>query len=101
MGVTTYLEYPNSKQAGAFIVFEKTGSQKRNRLVSGTFAFQSYADSLYKAAELNNLVKKAVEDLEWLPEIASVKLSSDYNFTDTEMKKYRYQAVFEIKYYEE
>ena len=34
-----------------------------------------------------------------LDEIASVKLNSDYNFTDEETKQYRYQAVFDIKHY--
>ena len=28
-------------------------------------------------------------------------LNSDYNFTDTETKEYRYQAVFDINYYQE
>lgn len=36
-----------------------------------------------------------------LDEIASVKLDNDYNFTDTETKEYRYQAVFDITYYQE
>ena len=28
-------------------------------------------------------------------------LNSDYNFTDVTTKKYRYQAVYDLKYYEE
>lgn len=32
-------------------------------------------------------------------EISRVKLNSDYNFTDTQKKKYRYQAIYEITYY--
>ena len=33
------------------------------------------------------------------PEVASCRLNSDYNFTDTTKKQYRYQAVFDIVYY--
>lgn len=85
---------------GKYIIFEKTGSSKANQLVSATFAFQSYADSMYEAAQLNKDLISYVESLIKLPSIAKVKLSSDYNFTDTETKKYRYQAVFDINYYE-
>ena len=32
--------------------------------------------------------------------ISAVRFDSDYNFTDTDTKHYRYQAVFEITHYE-
>jgi len=54
---------------------------------------------MYGAAALNELVKNAVDSLIELDEIASVKLNTDYNFTDTTTKKYRYQAVYDIKHY--
>jgi len=34
-----------------------------------------------------------------LNEIGKVKLNSDYNFTDTVTKQYRYQAVYDISHY--
>lgn len=82
-----------------YVFFEKTGSSKFNYLSSSTFAFQSYAESLYETVKLNDSVKAAVERLITLDEISKVTLNSDYNFTDTETKKYRYQAVFDIKHY--
>lgn len=54
---------------------------------------------MYKAAELNEEVKKVVAEMIELDSIARVQLNSDYNFTDTETKRYRYQAVFDINYY--
>lgn len=93
-----FLEKPNPS-LGNYVVFEKTSSDKGNHLPSATFAFQSYGTSIYKALELNEKVKEAVEDLIELDEIRGVKLNSDYNFTDTETKEYRYQAVYDIKYY--
>ena len=94
----TFLEKPSSK-VGGYVVFERTGGGKENHLPSGTFAFQSYGSSLYKAIELHEKVKKVVESLIDLDEIRSVKLNSEYNFTDTSTKEYRYQAVYDIKYY--
>ena len=81
-----------------FIIFEKLGSGKKNYTNSSRFAFQSYGDSLYQAAKLNEDLKEAVESLIERDDIAFVRLDSDYNFTDQETKRYRYQAVYEIKY---
>lgn len=88
-----------SRRIDSYVVIEKIGSDKNNHLPAATFVFQSYGKSLYEAAELNEKVKKAVEKLIELDEIRGVKLNSDYNFTDTTTKEYRYQAVFDIKYY--
>ena len=97
LAVDVYTEYPETPPS-KFVLFEKTGSNKENHLYSATFAFQSYAPSLYEASELNELVKAAVESLIEIQDIAKAKLNSDYNFTDTTTKEYRYQAVFDIRY---
>lgn len=88
-----------STSPGNYVVFEKTGGRENNHLPSATFAFQSYGKSLYEAIVLNKKVKEAVKSLIELDEIRGVSLNSDYNFTDTTTKEYRYQAVFDIKYY--
>lgn len=83
-----------------YILFERVSpSGKTNHLPYTTMAFQSYDDSLYNAALLNEKVKQAVESLIELNEIRGLDLNSDYNFTDTTTKEYRYQAVYEIRYY--
>lgn len=85
------------------VVIEKTGGSERNHIPRSTFAIQSYGASLQEAAELNEAVKEAMMDgmtgLIALNEIVSVNLNSDYNYTDTTTKKYRYQAVFDIVHY--
>ena len=88
-----------SVQTGNYIVFEKTSSGKTNHMPTATIAFQSYGKTLYEAAELNERLKTAVESLIELEEIRGITLNSDYNFTDTTTKEYRYQAVYEIRYY--
>ncbi|WP_425540031.1 hypothetical protein [Microaceticoccus formicicus] len=96
--IPVYLEQPTEKPK-QYVMFEKTSSSKENHLKASTFAFQSYAESLYKAAELNEIVKDKVEEMIELDKISKIKLNSDYNFTDTETKRYRYQAVFDINHY--
>ena len=102
MTVPVYTEIP-SNPPKKMIVLEKTGSSQSNFIKQSTFAIQSYAKSLFEAAELNEQLKEIVMDgldgLASLNEIVSVGLNSDYNYTDTTTKKYRYQAVFNIVHY--
>lgn len=83
----------------SFVVIEKTGSGNKNRICSAMIAVQSYADTLLGAAQLNEAVKEAMENLTDLDSIGRCKLNTDYNFTDTAAKRYRYQAVFDIIHY--
>ena len=99
-GIPVYMERPEKRPAGKYIIIEKTGGTKTNQIATNTFAFQSYGDTLYDASSLNESVKSAVESAENLGEISGVTLNSDYNFTDTASKSYRYQAVFVITHYE-
>lgn len=82
-----------------YVLIEKTGSRKRNHVTTSTFAFQSYGPTLLEAATLNEQVKEAVEAMIELDDIASIRLNSDYNFTNTADKQPRYQAVFNITHY--
>lgn len=95
-----YMERPENAPE-KYVIIQKTGSGKTNQICSATIAFQSYAASLYDAAVLNEVVKNAVEQSVSLSSISSAKLNSDYNFTNTAAKQYRYQAVFDITYYQE
>ena len=100
--VPVYTEIPNNPPK-KMIVLEKTGSSESNFIKRSTFAIQSYGKTLFEAAELNEMLKETMMDgldgLASLDEIMSVNLNSDYNFTDTTTKKYRYQAVFDIVHY--
>ena len=98
LSVPVYLEKPDPAPI-SYVLIEKTGSGRSNKLPSSTFAFQSYAGSMYQAALLNDEVKEAVDNLITLDEISKAKLNSDYNYTDTTTKNYRYQAVYDIFHY--
>ncbi|AJD83095.1 hypothetical protein [Streptococcus phage Str-PAP-1] len=98
LNVPSFFEHQNGIK-GKYVQIEKIGGGKGNKLKSSVFAFQSYADSLFESAELNEQVKEVVEAMIEVPEISGIKLNSDYNFTDTQTKKYRYQAVYDINHY--
>lgn len=88
------------EQIEEYVLIEKTGSSEDNFISSATIAIQSYSSTLYKAAVLNKKVKIAMRELVSIPKISKVKLNTDYNFTDTTKKQYRYQAVYDITYQE-
>ena len=99
-GITAYMEMPEPVPSGNFVLIEKTGSDPRPvGLEAATLAVQSYADTLYGAASLNESVKARMAALYWEQGICRLECNSDYNFTDEETKKYRYQAVFDVLYY--
>lgn len=82
-----------------FVLVEKTGSSQVNRINHATLAVQSWAGSMMEAAELNEQVKTSMDELSGFDDISACRLNSDYNFTDTTTKHYRYQAVFDLVFY--
>lgn len=96
--IPAYMQIP-ADPPEEYVLIEKTGSRKRNHIKSATIALQSYAGSLYSAAMLNEEVKDAMDEAIALNGISNTSLNSDYNFTDTNTKKYRYQAVYDITHY--
>lgn len=99
LGVDCYMEVPNSNDTN-FIVIEKTGSTDEDGIWGATIAIQSYADTLCNAASLNEQVKEAMMDIaDELDIVSDCDLNSDYNFTNTQSKQYRYQAVFNLIHY--
>lgn len=82
------------------VVVEKTAGSYENTILSGTYAVQSYGTSMAEASELNDNVKFLLLDgFITDNQVTDVTLNTDYNFTDTTAERYRYQAVFDIKFY--
>lgn len=93
-----YVEIPKDTPV-KFVLIQKTGSSRSNLLESATIAVQSYDSSLYNASVLNEAVKEAMYELPSVKEVSKCDLNSDYEYTDTVSKRYRYQAVFDIVHY--
>lgn len=99
LSAPVYMEIPKNPPSNFFVI-EKTGGSMENHISSSTLAIKSYASSLYDAAAENEEIKQVMlYGLIESPDVAKVELNSDYNFTDTQSKRYRYQAVFDIVHY--
>ena len=100
ISVPVRLETPEDPPA-SYVILQKTGSRRENRVDTATFAVQSIAPTLYEAALLNEAVKEAMDAMEdAVPGIYRVEPGGDYNFTNTATKERRYQAVYNITYKE-
>lgn len=97
LSVPVLMEIP-SNPTKEYVVVQKTGSGRENHINRATIAIRSYSVSLFKTAELNEMVKDAMFDITELVDVSKCELNSDYNATDTTNKKYRYQAVFDLVY---
>ena len=96
-GVYVGVEAP--KQKTGYVLIDQTGSSTRDHITTTTIAIQSYGASLYDAMLLNEQVKTVMAGFVATSEVASVRLQTDYNFTNTETKQYRWQAVYQITHY--
>jgi hypothetical protein len=99
LNVPVYMEEPINKPA-SYVLIERTGSSESDLIESTTLALQSYGASLYDAAVLNMAVKARIKQAVELPSVSAVYINSDYNFTDTETKRYRYQCVAVVTHFE-
>lgn len=97
LGVGVYMEQPT--QLTDYVLIDQTGSSQANHITTTTIALQSYGSSLYNAMVINEQVKDAMERFAELNEVTRVELNTDYNFTNTATKQYRWQAVYLITHY--
>lgn len=87
------------KQTTDYVLVDKTGSSRNNHIITSSFAIQSYGATLYDAMLLNQEVTEVMEGLIEFDQITRVELETDYNFTNTATKQYRWQAVYSITHY--
>lgn len=97
LGINVYGQEEDASE-DSYIVVEKLGSYVENFSRHATIALKSYGATLLDSAKLNERVKRAMDDIIKKPEISKSKLNSDYNYTDTTTKKYRYQAIYDLTY---
>ena len=87
------------EQTTSYVLVDKTGSSRNNHIITSSFAIQSYGASLYEAMLLNDEVRQVMDGFLELNQITRVELETDYNFTNTATKQYRWQAVYNITHY--
>lgn len=96
--IPVFMEKPSEK-LDKYILMTKTGNSQKDFISSATIELLVCADSMNKAALLNEEVKKAMDNLVALDEIVKSGLNTDYPYADTQTKEYRYQTVYDIVYY--
>lgn len=97
-GFEVYCEEKNNMPE-RYVLIDKTGGGGNSMIRNATIAIQSFSTSKIGASELNEKIIAAMFDIIGLDTICRCELNSDYDYTDTARKKYRYQAVFDITYY--
>ncbi len=89
-----YPEFPE-----VLVLIEKVGESERNHVHTASVALQSYSTkSLYEASFLDETVRGVMDSITELDEVGGASLASNYNFTDTRTKRYRYQCVYDITF---
>lgn len=99
-GIATYMEIPKN-HPDTFAIIERVGGSQDEHISYAMISVQIYAPSMGYAAQACDTISQAMlyEAINE-PDISSVALNAKYNATDTETKKYRYQAIFDIAFYE-
>lgn len=97
IGDKIYLETP-TEPPQEYVLIEKTGTSSYDRHIEcATIAIQSISSqSLYRAAVINDRIREAMKQISDDTQIYRCDLNTDYNFTNTATKQYRYQAVFQL-----
>lgn len=90
-----YMEMPTPIPA-EFVTLEVIDRKKTDHIEAVTVELMSYADSMYKAALLDEKVRDAMDCAVVLDEIMSSKCGGGNNATDTTNKKYRYRSYYNL-----
>lgn len=96
LNVPVFVMMPDTMPQGNFIVLDRIGTGKTNYITSYEMAVQSYGDTAFSAATLNELVIEAMENLLADDRFSRIHLNNSQMQTDTTRKLNRYQSTFEI-----
>ena len=95
--VPVFGEDPEEKPS-EYVLTQLVGRLEKNFIVTDSIAFKCHSDSKAEALELNEVIQDNVKKLIESSRISAIKLKSSYETTDTNMKRCRYQTIFDITY---
>lgn len=96
--VPVYIDVP-AEPPDKYVVIERTGGGNEEHIRNAMVAVQSYGKTRLDAATLHEDVLAKLPAIADGDKVSSCTVNSEYDFTDTSTKRYRYQAVFDIIYY--
>lgn len=88
----------SSSLGKSYITIQKLGAGKKNQINACTMSIEAVAESKYKAAELSEKVKSAMEELGNSNIVFSCELGGERDDTLTATKTYRYESIWNIYY---
>ena len=98
LDVPVYIDVP-ANPGDSYVVIERTGGGENEHIRSATITVQSYGPRKTSAAELHEQILSTLPDIATGEVVSACDLNAEYDYTDTQTKRYRYQAVFDIIYY--
>lgn len=90
------VEVPDNESE--FVVFRIIDRGKKDLIEAVTVEFFSYGESKLEAAELDEQVRTAMEEIVELPSIFSSRIGGGSDDYDEDLKKDRYRAYFNLTY---
>ena len=96
LSVPVYTDRPANPPVDR-VVIERVGGSAENLARHARIAIQSYGGTRLAAGTLHEQVLAAMPNIGTVD--GGVYLDSEYDYTDTTTKVYRYQAVFDITYF--
>lgn len=98
LGVSVTTEVPKSKSE--FVTIRKIDGGRVNYIDVATLSIESTSTSLFKAAELDKRVRDAMFEMVSEKDISGVNLGGNSSDNDTTSKRYAYESIFNIFYFE-
>lgn len=101
LGFPAFAEEPDkANRPERYYLVEKTSGSETIGLQNANIAVQSYAPSLVECMGLNYAAIEKMRTLTENVQVTRCRLVTNYNYTETGTRRYRYQALFSISYYD-
>lgn len=98
LNIPTYAEIP-TKKPKKYIIVEKIDGGRVNHIKASTVSVYSYGSSLFESAELDEMVKNAMEMIVEDERVSSCRIGGEDRNIDTDNKEYRYETIFNLFHY--
>lgn len=97
--IPVHASFPKEVPETAFCVMQQIDGTRSNQIEKCTFAFTSYAGSLYEACELNEEVKNALYAFVADPSISHVDLGGESSSEDAGNHLWKQESIMNFVYY--
>lgn len=98
LDVPVYIVVPADPPA-SYVEIERTGGGVDEHIRNAQVVIASYGASMLEAATLHERVLMVLPDIATGERVSACNINSEYNATDTQTKRYRYEAYINIVYY--